>query len=136
MNQKKINFICLNYTSDNEEKQEINFDKVMKKLCLEDTDDVAVFITKDEDINEDVFEKFSNFSAVFQPNTASDISKENLSGTKLLDNVFNSASMLQLLSDNCKIPREDLRNPWIPDGWNWNGFAFDRCPLYIEYNLN
>ncbi|XP_029022290.1 endonuclease/exonuclease/phosphatase family domain-containing protein 1 isoform X2 [Betta splendens] len=71
--------------------------------------------------------------ALVLSNEFTNITTRSPQGTHCLDNIWVSRSLKKTFSGHCKIVRQGLTNPWIPDNWSWGGVASDHCPVVAEF---
>ncbi|XP_018550950.1 LOW QUALITY PROTEIN: endonuclease/exonuclease/phosphatase family domain-containing protein 1 [Lates calcarifer] len=73
------------------------------------------------------------FCALVPSTQFTNISTRSPQGTHCLDNIWVSRSLKKICSGHCKVVREGLTNPWIPDNWSWGGVVSDHCPVVAEF---
>jgi len=75
----------------------------------------------------------AGFSHVVPETVPTNISTKNMKGSRCYDNIWLSKSASLLYSNQYKVVRSGMTNPWIPDGWSWGGVASDHCPVWAEF---
>ena len=75
----------------------------------------------------------AGFSHVVPETVPTNISTKNMKGSRSYDNIWLNESASLLYSNQFKVVRNGMTNPWIPDGWSWGGVASDHCPVWAEF---
>ena len=73
------------------------------------------------------------FTHVVSETVPTNISTKNMKGSRCYDNIWLSESSCSMYTNNYKVVRSGMTNPWIPDGWSWGGVASDHCPVWAEF---
>jgi len=73
------------------------------------------------------------FEPVVPATTPTNISTNNMKGSRCYDNIWLSATAAKSFSGAWQVVRTGLTSPWIPDGWSWGGVVSDHCPVWAEF---
>ncbi|XP_070574291.1 endonuclease/exonuclease/phosphatase family domain-containing protein 1-like [Ptychodera flava] len=72
------------------------------------------------------------FTSSVSATTFTNINSRNPGGSYSHDNIWMSKGLQNVNTGEMGVIRTGLQHPWIPDGWKWNGYISEHCPVWTE----